>query len=86
VSGNAGVVHEDIQAAQLVARRIERMAPRGWIGYVTGNCDGTPTHRTYLLHDLGKSILAPRKKDAIDAAPREFHCQSATDAARCARD
>jgi hypothetical protein len=61
MSGNAGVVYKNIQAAKLVARRIERTSSRGWIGYVPGNSDGAPAQGTDLLHDLGKSILAPRE-------------------------
>jgi hypothetical protein len=81
VSGDAGVVDENVQAAKLAARGIKCAASGGLIRYVADNGNCSAAGFANLLDDFGKPILAPRKKYGIDAAPRKFNRQRPADAA-----
>jgi hypothetical protein len=82
--GDAGVVDQQIEAAELVAGRFERAVASGGIGYVAGDEHGSPAQRINLFRHFGETVFASCKQHEIDAMTCELNGKRATDATRSA--
>ena len=64
VGGDAGVVDENIEAAELVAGRVERALAQRGIGHVAGDTNRAPAELHDFCGNFRKSIFAARDKNA----------------------
>jgi hypothetical protein len=83
---DAGVIYENIEAAEFSASCFECTRAEGSVRYVAGNAHRTSAKPRYLRCDFLESILTPGDENQIDALPRQFKSERATDSARSTGD
>jgi hypothetical protein len=82
MSARAGIVDEDVEAAELLARRFERAATSVRIGHVADNSNATTPKALNICDDFGQAIVASSEKNLIDAGASHFDRQCSADTAR----
>ena len=86
VGGDARVVDQDIEAAELIAGCGECALANAAIGHVAGDANGTAAKLSDLLRDFCEAIFAAREQDKIGAVAGQFDGERSADSAGCAGD
>ena len=72
MGGDAGVVHEDIEAAEFTAGGVEGLAAGGGVGHVAGDNHGALAQLFDLLGNFGEPIGTPSEEHDVRAVTREL--------------
>ena len=86
VGGDARVVDQDIEPAELIAGCGECTLAIRRIGHVAGDANGTAAELRDLLRDFCEPIFAAREQDKIGAVAGQLDGECPADAAGCAGD
>jgi hypothetical protein len=86
VRRNAGIVDEDVETSEFIARSIDRALTGFWICDITDDENRSALERLDFTGDFFESILSAGDEDQIDASASKFDRQCSANPARCASD
>jgi len=86
VGGDAGIVHEEVEPAKLIACGTKCALPKHRIRDVARDANGPTPELRYLRCNFRESIFTSCDENEIRAALCEFNCERTSDAARGAGD
>ena len=82
VGADAGVVHQDVEAAEFLAGGVQRLPANCGIGHVADDRFGAATETNDLLDDRRKFFVAAGDEYLIDARAGQFEGDCPADASR----